>query len=643
MSTILNYGIIPIDSISVSSAAEGYEAINMFDGKLETYWKPDISQASSYTKIAFLKPRLVKAFDIAFHEGDKRRQTFTVEVLSIDSKKWNKINVYQTRGVTTEPERVNIPDVVTKEFKIIYNSWVGNDNHTGILPEVAELRVYGEIEQSEVPSSTVLPRLPCPEGYVLSADGFCIKAAPSEILKPEKVTGTSKSSNKDIEDNEPENVVNEDLKNGYTVIGKESKIVQEFKVTQEIAGLDLAIENKSKAEYNFIINIPDKLQMPVFLQGELESTGILFDKAVNAKTVELVLDNTTDPNQVLKVVKMNILGNVNLEEPKPEEPEPKPPEGEPEPPKPEEGRKQDKGANQDATTWKGTKMSKAEGDFTHKIVDENKVNVADQFTSQDNADAYIKWWQWKQKQGGEVVEPPTTGGNGGTTVEGDETPYETVGTPMDSTFRGPTERHYASGKPNDWTIEKNVKKIPFRNYVYVADITVPPAKLWEHDDNLSMKVGGTHMGTGWFDNSLSVYKGDTGLGNEKKHPSTKLFIVKGKNFGDIRGKHIKIASAYFADENKTNYWVNMGDKWELACEGKDVGGFNPKAKEFEAQLRVDGFAGKDSPPEIHSAKVYEIKVDSSAAVSQSSAKEIEKAKAAAADIEETVCKDEGRT
>lgn len=187
---------------------------------------------------------------------------------------------------------------------------------------------------------------------------------------------------------------------------------------------------------------------------------------------------------------------------------------------------------------------------------------------------------------------------------GGDTPYPVIGTPMSSTTRGPTTRHYASGKPDDYTIEKNTKSIKYKNYQCVVDITNDCD--WAHDDTFSIKLGGTHMGTGWFDNSLSVYEGKTGLGTEPEHPSTNLYIIKGPNVGDTRGKRFKYACTYFTDLNKVELWTDFGTGWKKQVEGIDVGGFNPESSEDEFQLRIDGFKTLNDPPTIHSAIVTEI-------------------------------------
>lgn len=251
-----------------------------------------------------------------------------------------------------------------------------------------------------------------------------------------------------------------------------------------------------------------------------------------------------------------------------------------------------------AATWDAVPMK--DDPNLWKVVDKAGTNIAHKFVTEGEADAYIKYYQCIQE--GATVDPtpdpspapePTPGGSAG--------PYAPIGQPMPSTQRGPTTRHYASGKPDDQTVEKNVKNIKFDNYMFVVDVTM---NAFEHDDTCSLKYGGTHMGSGWFDQSVGVYDGKTGLGVEKKHPSTDLYVVKGPAIGDIRGKRTQIAGIYHKTMNHCELWTNQGTGgWKKAVEAKDIAGFNPKSAINEAQLRIDGF--KDLPT-IHSALVYEI-------------------------------------
>lgn len=263
-----------------------------------------------------------------------------------------------------------------------------------------------------------------------------------------------------------------------------------------------------------------------------------------------------------------------------------------------------------------------------KIVDKAGKNIAHKFASEQEAQTYIDYHRCKQEQGGPDPSPapgptPEPEPEPGPTPTLGTTPYPIKGTPIQSSQRGPTERHYASGKPDDWTIERNVKSIPYENYQWVTYTTMGPI---EHDDNISVKFGGVHMGEGgWWDCGISF--GEKGkpsssqscLGVEPKHPSTKLCVVKGKKYDSVLEKKVGVAGVVFKKTGKIELWIDMGQGWDKAAEGTNVGNLKPTQGNTEAQLRIDGFtySGKKDEkdqekivaaggPRIHSAIVTEI-------------------------------------
>lgn len=262
-----------------------------------------------------------------------------------------------------------------------------------------------------------------------------------------------------------------------------------------------------------------------------------------------------------------------------------------------------------AETWTLKQMDNPSTEF--KFISIDGKNIIANIKSEDQASIlqnYFKVNVFPPKiDGGTVDDTELLSVANEPVPEGQLGPYPLKGKTYESKQRGPTCRHYASGAPDDWTIEKNVEDIESGNHQMICDISVP--EEMEHDDNLSIKIGGNHMDNGWFDNGISLYEGQSCLGTEVKHPKTKKCIIKGKKYGDLRGKRVQVASCYFIAENKTEYWIKMpGASWDKAAEGKDVGGFNSKTKEgkFGVQLRIDGFKSKNTPPEIHSAIVQEI-------------------------------------
>lgn len=256
-------------------------------------------------------------------------------------------------------------------------------------------------------------------------------------------------------------------------------------------------------------------------------------------------------------------------------------------------------------TWESVPMKDMPEHF--KVVDAKGVNIAHHFETEAEADKYIKYHQC-MKEGGDTdptpgPPPPSPPPGPGPTPTPGATPYPPKGTPMQSTQRGPTTRHYASGKPDDETIEKNVKSIPFKNYQWVTYTTMHKI---EHDDNISVKFGGHHMGKkGWYDCGIS-FDGQTCLGVEPKHPSTKLCVVKGPKLSSVIEKKTGVAGVYFTDTNKIELWIDENNQgWKKVAEGVGIAGLKPEAGNQETQLRIDGFE-KGSVPTIHSAIVTEI-------------------------------------
>jgi len=276
------------------------------------------------------------------------------------------------------------------------------------------------------------------------------------------------------------------------------------------------------------------------------------------------------------------------------------------PAKPTEGTVKPGGWNADLVNknaWNVVNMRDFPEQF--KVVDAAGKNVATNFTKEETAKGFIAYFlthEFPPTNAPDV--PPGTGGGGGT---GDGPyPQKAGSQTLQSTQRGPTTRHYASGKPDDETIEKNVKDIPFRNYQFIVETTI---KEMEHDDNISLKFGGQHTtGNGWWDTGVGIYDGQTCLGTEPDHPETHLCLVKGPKIGDIRNKKIKMAGVFFEKNDHIELWTNLGDDkgWTKQVEGDHVGNLKPDhSKNHECQQRIDGFK-KGSVPDLHSAVVQEI-------------------------------------
>jgi hypothetical protein len=274
------------------------------------------------------------------------------------------------------------------------------------------------------------------------------------------------------------------------------------------------------------------------------------------------------------------------------------------------------GGNPDPNTWKATKMVNAEYAGKWKIVDNKGVNILQEFSTEQNAKDMIAWAianitnnptdptpdPVDPNPTPDPTEPPSDLDN----IKG---PYaKTPGSKtMQSTTRGPTTRHYASGKPDDETIEKNVKGITYKAYQWITKVKLTEM---EHEDNISLKSGGNHDdGPGWYDNGINSHSGQTCIGVEPAHPETHLCEIKGRKVGNVVGKWVESANVYFAKENKIEYWTKIegiDTEWHKDCEGVGVRGLKPKFEDDdEAQLRIDGFV-KDEVPEIAYAVIQEI-------------------------------------
>lgn len=184
-------------------------------------------------------------------------------------------------------------------------------------------------------------------------------------------------------------------------------------------------------------------------------------------------------------------------------------------------------------------------------------------------------------------------------------PYPGIpGRQLGATTRRAT-RHYASGKPDDETVEKNTDNISYQNYQCIYYVTMHSV---EHDDTVSTKLGGTHMGSGWFDHGVSFNQGKTCLGTEPNHPDTNSCIKVGPSIGSIIEKRVGIAAIFRRSNVHTELWTKLpGGSWVKAVENTGpLGGFDPNNDgDHEAQLRIDGFQDGDDPT-IDTAVVQEI-------------------------------------
>ena len=212
--------------------------------------------------------------------------------------------------------------------------------------------------------------------------------------------------------------------------------------------------------------------------------------------------------------------------------------------------------------------------------------------------------------GGGAGGPMEGGGGGGGTAStgsGDcaKTIYAATGQKVDNSKRTKSgTRHYRSGKPDDVTQEWGVS-VNFKNYEFTCYLTV--TKI-DHDDQVSMKFGGTHMGSGWYDCGISFNSGQGCLGKEENHPSTDLCVVKGKSIGKIVGKKIGMKCIIVgagSNAAEVELWADptANGQWQQLCpRTKGIGGFFPSSSKQECTIRIDAAPGIT----MHCSSVNEI-------------------------------------
>ena len=201
-----------------------------------------------------------------------------------------------------------------------------------------------------------------------------------------------------------------------------------------------------------------------------------------------------------------------------------------------------------------------------------------------------------------VVVPPTQPPP--TQPPGQTGPYASTGRQLGSTTRRAT-RHYASGKPDDETIEKNTTNIPYQHYQCIYFVTMHGI---EHDDKSVANWAGRIWAVGWHDHGVSFNSGRCCLGTEPNHPDTNACIKTGANIGSIIEKRIGIATIWRKPTKHTELWTKLpGANWVKQLENTgSLGGFTPNnSGNDEAQLRIDGFEDGDDPT-IDVAIVQEI-------------------------------------
>jgi hypothetical protein len=167
-------------------------------------------------------------------------------------------------------------------------------------------------------------------------------------------------------------------------------------------------------------------------------------------------------------------------------------------------------------------------------------------------------------------------------------PYAFIGSAQNMKDEGWDTRHYASGKPDDITHEWS-GATSAQNYAVIIDITLTEI---DHDDTISFKFGGTHMGSGWYDNTYSFESGEACIGKEEDHPSTDLCVVTGNSIGNLVNTPVKLAAVNIGKGEKLEMYSNKGSGWTKDVESSNgVGGFRPQVDKDEVVIRIDAAPG----------------------------------------------------
>jgi|GEM_PF-513713 len=128
---------------ATSSNDDGNLAGNVLDGKFDTRWSSSVNGAELV--LGLEDTQQIGSLMIAFYQGGKRQTYFEV-FSSSDATNWTSLGDYTSSGITSNLERVNIPDTHAKYIKI-----VGHGNSTSNWNSITEIKFNafdGDIENS---------------------------------------------------------------------------------------------------------------------------------------------------------------------------------------------------------------------------------------------------------------------------------------------------------------------------------------------------------------------------------------------------------------------------------------------------------------------------------------------------------------
>lgn len=447
--------------------------------------------------------------------------------------------------------------------------------------------------------------------------------------------------------------------------GKGASIEFNFSKTVNIDKIDIKFGGKQDQIYDIYYYAVNEYHLFQQIQSDgskgKEWQTFDVDKFVNITKVKLVGQN--DVNEIVDIRFLSEACNCT----KPEcecEPAPTPspaptptptptPEPTPEPtpqPEPEDlGRVKDWGSkDKDAKNWKIVEMKDKEFKGLFKVVDGKGVNVADQFKTKKGAEKFIA-----SKIGPEPTpnpeptptpnpQPPAPEPTGDVDSFGVLKVYPDADSKRFLTNNNVEfkTRHYASGKPNDNSVENTIdtKDKKFRDMEATVVIV---NKGFEHDDRFSYKLRGPAHKDGqgaWyiFETSTDGKWSKGSFQVERPHPEyyqqgdkvKPLFQID----QDLKKSKIGIKAITI---NKTingkeavhlEQWINLdpitedgkpkNDGWKKYMEIDDIGqlekGYIVECEGTLVTMRIDGILSidekqKDKVPEFYFTSVREIK------------------------------------
>jgi len=99
--------------VTASASERGREPERAIDGAMRSYWAAE--GGGQWLQLDLGGTRALSSLDIAWLHGDKRRETFDVE-LSVDGRTWAGVFSGQSSGTTRAPETFSFPPASAGTF-----------------------------------------------------------------------------------------------------------------------------------------------------------------------------------------------------------------------------------------------------------------------------------------------------------------------------------------------------------------------------------------------------------------------------------------------------------------------------------------------------------------------------------------------